>query len=378
MKDVKITDLTWESYRWPRDEPVWSGAPHFFGGERNLLSHIGLTVAKVHTDAGLVGIGVGLGGLPARDISERFRFKEKLAGHNPLNTERLWHELWVPRWYGRRGLETLIMSIIDIAVWDLAGKVLEQPVYRLLGGYKEKIPTYSTGGYYAKNKGVRGLQAEAEKVAADGFRSFKMRVGGLPLSEDVARVKAVRDVVGDDFELKLDASNSWTGKSFEAIRFAHEVEHLKPYWLEEPVAPDDYAGHAIIGERTRIPVATGENEYTCFGFRDLITLGKPAIIMPDPMIGGGITQLKKVMALAEAHDVAVSLHGNQEINVHIGAAFPNVLSIEFFDQHINPLWGQDLTNTLRLNSDGTVSPSDRPGLGFELNMDVLEKYRVSI
>ncbi|MCL5025774.1 MAG: mandelate racemase/muconate lactonizing enzyme family protein [Chloroflexi bacterium] len=363
---MKIADLTWESYVWPRPKPLWS--------TKYMLTSTGFTLVKVHTDEGLIGLGIGLPGLPGKQMVERF--KPKVVGQDPFDVERIWSDVWVPRQIGRRGMETRVLSAIDIGIWDLLGKITGQPLYRLLGGYAERVPAYVAGGYYHEGKGLRELAQEAEDSLRIGAKAVKIKIGGAPVEEDVERVRVVRETIGPRVRLLLDASNAFAGRYFEAIRFAGLVEKYDIYWFEEPVAPDDYRGHAIVGEATHIPIATGENEYTRYGFRDLITLGKPAILMPDAQFLGGITEFRKVADLAQAYDLPVSPHGSQDVHVHLGAAVPNGLMVEFYRDNVDPLWGRAFVDTLMLNTDGTLSPPQRPGLGIELNEKVLGPYRV--
>jgi D-arabinonate dehydratase len=142
------------------------------------------------------------------------------------------------------------------------------------------------------------------------------------------------------------------------------------------VAPDDYAGHRKVAAATAIPIATGENEYTRYGFRDLIAHDAAAILNPDAQVLGGITEFMKVVALAQAHDLAIAPHGAQEVHVHLVAAVANGLILEYYRDTVNPLWGTMYQHTLRLNDDGTVSPPEVPGIGIELNEEVLRPYRV--
>jgi D-arabinonate dehydratase len=163
---------------------------------------------------------------------------------------------------------------------------------------------------------------------------------------------------------------------YEAIQLARRIEEYEPFWFEEPVAPDDYEGHRKLAEATTIPIASGENEYTRYGFRDLIAQGSVAILNADAKILGGVTEFMKVAALAQAHDLDIAPHGSQDIHVHLVAAIPNGLILEFYRDTVDPMWGKIYQQTLRLNADGTVSPPDAPGIGVEPNYEVLKPYRV--
>src|SRR5437879_8647621 len=208
-----------------------------------------------------------------------------------------------------------------------------------------------------------------------GARAIKMKVGAVSIREDVERVKAVREAVGPDVKVLIDANCAY--RYYDAIQLAKRVEDFDVYWSEEPVAPDDYEGHRKLAEQTYIPIATGENEYTRYGFRDLIEHNAAAILNADAKVLGGVTEFMKVAALAQAHDLDVAPHGSQDIHVHLVAAISNGLILEFYRDSVDPMWGKIYHHTLRVNSDGTVSPPEVPGHGAEPNYAELEQFRVA-
>jgi L-alanine-DL-glutamate epimerase-like enolase superfamily enzyme len=163
---------------------------------------------------------------------------------------------------------------------------------------------------------------------------------------------------------------------FEAIQIARNIEKYDIYWFEEPVNPDDYEGHRLISQSTMIPIATGENEYTRYGFRDLIERRCVAILQPDALITGGVSEFMKISALAQAHDLPVAPHGNQDIHVHLVSAVSNGLTVEYYRGSTDPMWGKMFKDTLIVD-DGYVSPPNRPGIGIELNDELLEPYRIA-
>jgi L-alanine-DL-glutamate epimerase-like enolase superfamily enzyme len=360
---MRIVDVTRASYRWPRHKPISNG--------KHTYTHAGLGVVRIQTDAGVTGIGIGAAsGIAGVTIDQ---LKPLLIGANPLDHERLWHAMWVPKLIGRRGITTRAISTIDIALWDLKAKVAGMPLFRLLGGYADRVPTYIAGGYYEEGKGLRELAAEMVENVELGARAVKMKVGAVPIAEDVARVKAVRDAVGPDVKVMVDANCAY--RYYQAIQLAKRIEEYDVYWFEEPVAPDDYDGHARLAAQTSIPIATGENEYTRYGFRDLIARGSAAILNADAQVLGGVSEFMKVAALAQAHDLDVAPHGDQNVHVHLVAAISNGLIVEYYRDSVDPMWRKMFRQTLLLNDDGTLSPPDRPGLGVELNDDALEPYR---
>jgi L-alanine-DL-glutamate epimerase-like enolase superfamily enzyme len=361
---MKIVDITTEAYRWPRHKPISNG--------KHTYTHAGLGLVKIETDAGITGIG--LGGTGAIQQATIEHFKPLLLGEDPIDVERLWHEMWVPKLVGRRGLTTRAISAVDIGLWDLRAKVANLPLYKLLGGYRDRVPTYIAGGYYEEGKGLKELAEEMIANVEMGARAIKMKVGALSIREDVERVKVVREAIGPDVKLMVDANCAY--RVYEAIQLARRVEAYDPFWFEEPIAPDDYEGHRRLVEATTVPIATGENEYTRYGFRDLITQGSVAILNADAKILGGVTEFMKVAALAQAYDLDIAPHGSQDIHVHLVAAIANGLILEFYRDTVDPMWGKMYHHTLRLNDDGTVSPPDVPGIGIDPNYEALAPYRV--
>ena len=377
---MKVTDVRMETYRWPRHTPIRNG--------RYVYPTNGLDVVRIDTDEGVSGIGLSgavlesqteEGGasmdaarMVARSILEHL--KQYVIGQDPFDTERIWDEMWQPKLVGRRGITTRVISGIDIGLWDIKAKVAGRPLYKMLGGFADKVPVYVAGGYYEEGKGLEALAAEMQAAVAMGTNAVKMKVGGATINEDVERVRAVREAVGADVKLMVDANCAY--RYYEAIELARKIEQYDVFWLEEPVNPDDYEGHRLISRATSIPVATGENEYTRYGFRDLIQNRCAAIIQPDAMIMGGVTEFMKVAALAQAHDLPIAPHGMQEVHVHLVAAIPNGLTLEFYGGATDPMWGKMFKETLRIE-DGFVRPPDGPGLGIELNDEALAPYRVA-
>lgn len=358
---MKITNVYSQSYRWPKDKPIQNG--------KHIFTHNELHLAVIETDAGITGYGTSY------NVDYVEYLKPFLIGENPLNVERLWEKMWVPKFLGRRSVSTRSISALDIALWDIRSKAADMPLYQLLGGYRDSVPCYIAGGYYADGKGIKELQKEMEEYVSWGIRNVKMKVGVLSMKEDAERVKAVREVIGDEIRLMVDANCAY--RSYEAVEFSRMIEEYHPYWFEEPVMPDDYEGMKIFSEKSRIPLATGENEYTIYGFRDLIDQSKPAILNPDACSMGGITEYLKIAAYAQAHSVAMSPHGQQQVHVHLDCAVPNVVMAEFYPPQYDAKIYDSFQNPLHFNADdGTVSPNQTPGAGLDINYEFLKEYRV--
>ena len=366
---MKITDVIVECYRWPRLKPIRNG--------KYTYTHGGISVVRVETDEGVTGVGLGAGSTNTGVqtlVGLVEGFKPALIGEDPLDVEKIWANMWVPKLMGRRGLSTRVISAIDIALWDLKGKICKLPAYKLLGGYTNKIPTYIAGGYYQEGKGLKELALEMVKNVAMGARAVKMKIGGVSINEDIERVRVVREAVGCEVKLLVDANNAY--RYYEAIEIARKIERYDIFWFEEPVMPDDYRGHAMVAAATPIPIATGENEYTRYGFRDLIEHKAAAILNADAQILGGVTEFMKVAALAAAYDLPVAPHGNQDVHVHLVSAIPNGLIVEYYRDTVDTMWGKSFKDQLMLK-DGYLEPPDRPGFGIELNEEVLRPYKIA-
>ncbi|MEB3419295.1 mandelate racemase/muconate lactonizing enzyme family protein [Salipiger marinus] len=360
-----ITEIITEEYRWPRARPITNGL--------HTYTDVEFALVRVRTDEGIEGIGLGSGGDIWRATIEHL--KPLLIGQDPVNVERLWARMWVPKLIGRRGLTTRAISSIDIGLWDIRAKVANLPLYKLLGGYRDSVPTYIAGGYYEDGKGLKELAAEMEENVRLGARAIKIKVGAVPIAEDVERIRVVRDAIGPEVKLLVDANCAY--RWYDAVQLARRIERYDIFWFEEPVAPDDYAGHRKLANQTIIPIATGENEYTRYGFRDLIAHEAAAIFNADAKILGGVTEFMKVAALAQANDLDIAPHGSQDIHVHLVAAIPNGLILEYYRENFDPMWGEIYRDTLVLNKDGTVSPPNVAGIGVDPNYDVLKQYRVA-
>jgi L-alanine-DL-glutamate epimerase-like enolase superfamily enzyme len=292
----------------------------------------------------------------------------------------------------------LMMAIsgVDIALWDIVGQATKTPLYRLLGAYRDTLTAYASAGFYKADKDADALAEEVGGYAERGFRFVKIKVGRNPdvllnplhdmpaadfatatLEEDIERVRAARGALGRKVNLAIDANNAWTPPV--ALKFMREVESFDIVWLEEPVATEDLAGSAHVAEQLVTPVAGYETETGLAGFRDLITRRAVDIVQPDVIWTGGITESRKVAALAQAYGLPVIPHvfssGLSSIaNAQFIASLPNAGLLEF-DQNPNPLRADLFEDPLVVQQDGTVRLPDRPGLGITLNQATIERYR---
>jgi L-alanine-DL-glutamate epimerase-like enolase superfamily enzyme len=324
-----------------------------------------IVFAEILTDEGLTGRSFGT----RRAAGFGEPLAARLAGQDPLDAARLWHRMFTGwRKPVVKGDAIAAIGAMDNALWDLRGQVTGLPVYRLLGGFRSRVPVYAAGGYYADGKGTAELAAELEGFVAAGYRAVKMKVGGAPLREDIDRVRAAREAIGPDIGLMVDANNAWT--MAEALAFGRAAERYDIAWLEEPCWPDDMRGSADLRDKLDIPVASGENEYTRWGTRDLLEARAVDILQADPQTCGGLTEWVRIAALASAQHVPMAPHGDDYIGAHAVAAVDNGLTVESYAQ-LRP-WQHEFIERFPL-VDGELALPDRPGLGVVVDEAALRR-----
>jgi L-alanine-DL-glutamate epimerase-like enolase superfamily enzyme len=324
----------------------------------------------IHTDEGTIGLGMAPGQRAIREVIHQ-NLSGVLVGQDPFMIEKLWQDMfWRVRGFGRKGVAFQAIAAIDIALWDLKGKVLSQPIYRLLGPAHESVPIYGSGGW--TNYSETELVAEQTGYVERGIPRVKMKVAkdfGRAEREDIERLSAVRDAVGDDVEIYVDANNGYYAK--QAIKMSQIFEQFDVAWFEEPVLADDIPGLAQVSQATTIPVATGEHEYTKYGFRDLLIAGAVDIVQPDVHRVSGITEWMKVAAMADAFNLPVAPHAVSLVHLHCAMATPNLKVVEVLgaEEQSNSVWWTEVPPY----DGGTWSPfADRPGLGLEISPDALK------
>ena len=352
-------------------------------------------LVEIDTDAGLTGLGeakVGVGNLgnyAALVTLIHAELAPLLVGRDPRDVTALWEAIYngTRAHYvqahgrtfpvvGRRGITISALSGIDIALWDLLGKAVGQPVWRLLGGrLRERIPAYASGGWAP----VGGVGRQLRQYVERGHRAVKMRVGLQDRSVDdsAARVREARESLGPEIGLMVDAHGTWSVR--EAQRFARKVADCDLAWLEEPVSPDNVTGQAEVRASTDIAIAAGETEQTRFAFRDLIDARAVDVLQPDVAIAGGITETLRICALAATHGLTVAPHlwGGAVLfasGLHLAVATPCVNTLEF-SRGENPLL-HDLAQEPFDLQDGYVVASERPGLGLTLDRDFVRSITV--
>ncbi len=322
---------------------------------------------------GLTGVGFCLGG-PVVSASIRHWLRPLLEGQDFFATEWLWDRMYRQTLLeGRRGAVLRAISAVDIALWDLKGKATGLPLYRLLGGSRHPVPAYASGGYYAEGKSPTHLAEEVAGYVGQGFRAVKIKVGReRDLKAEAARVAAVRDAIGPDVALFLDANNAWPDAA-TAVRYIRAFEAYGIGWIEEPVMPDNLVQSAAVADHVTVPVATGEIEATRWGFRAVIEARAAQVLQPDAAVCGGVTEWVRIAALAAAFDLPVAPHWFSDLHCHLVAATPNATWVEYFpDTSVLNIWR--LVREPVLARDGLIVPPDRPGHGIELDRDAVERY----
>ena len=332
------------------------------------------------TTGGLEGIGytyTGASGAQACATFVEEVLAPRLVGHGAFSPERVWADLYQETLLlGRRGLGLRALSAVDIALWDLLGKALDAPLYVLLGGFEGRVRAYASGGYYRPGDPIEAVGQEMTHFKDLAFTDFKIKVGGAPLEIDIERVRTAREVIGPTSRLALDANNAWRTPA-EAIRFVRAVERYDPWWIEEPLSPDDIAGHAELTRTLDVPVATGEIHATRWDFQELILARAADLLQPDANVLGGISEWMKVAHTAQSFNLQVAPHWNADVHVHLAGAVSNCLSVEYFalEQdifNIERLWKEPLTP-----KNGLIEIPRKPGLGLAVDPSAIERFKLA-
>jgi len=388
---MKITDVTTIKLTYAMDRPM-ADAIHYMPARPTLL-------VLVQTDGGLTGLGESAaygGSLESMEAVILGELRNAVVGEDPFMVERLWSKMATrSQQRGRRGVLMMAISGIDIALWDIIGQATKTPLYRLLGGYRDTLDVYASAGFYAGDKSVDELANEVGGYVERGFRTVKIKVGRNPdvmlnplhdmnawdyatvgLEEDAERVRAAQGAAGKRARVAIDANNAWTPST--ALRFMDLIGDRDIAWLEEPVATEDLAGSAEVAHMLRTPVAGYETETGLPGFRELISRRAVDIVQPDVIWTGGITETRKVAALAHAYHLPVIPHVFSSAvasiaNMHLIASLPNGGLLEF-DQNPNPLRSDLLEEPLTVDGNGRLRLPDGPGLGVRLSESALQKY----
>ncbi len=297
-----------------------------------------------------------------------------LIGQNSLRVEGLWREMYQEALLqGRAGAVMRALSALDIALWDLNARSVGLPLYQYLGAkVMDKVPAYASGGYYWPGKTPADLAEEMADHVRDGYGAVKMKVGRDSPREEEQRVAAVREAIGHDVRLMLDANNAWPDLP-TALEYMRRLEKYDPYWIEEPFSPDDIDNHVRLAKATRVTVATGEVEAGRWRFKDLLERGASTLLQTDATVCGGITEWRRIVATAASFGVPVSPHAWHDVHVHLVASTGNATYAEFMpDDHIVNF--RRLIDRQLVAKGGHLLLPQTPGLGFDFDVDAVGRY----
>ena len=355
--DLKVTAL--------KVIPVWTGSMNYI-------------FVKLYTNKGVTGVGEGgIRGRAATMIAAIKEHERYIVGKNPLQIEKHWQAMYRwPRWRGGPILNSAV-SAVDIALWDIAGKVLDAPIYQLLGGAaKDKMRLYIHGGsaeavHSAKERGFNAIKT-GPSLAENGVIRQPWDV-----KAEIARLQKMRDAGGKDFDILYDAHTQF--KPEMALEFCTQVEEIRPFFVEEPMLTSDLGKLKWLSDRVKVPLCQGESQFTKFGLQEMIDNHVISYINPDVIHAGGISECKKLAGMAEAHFMDVALHNAQSpvmtlAGLHVNACTTNCVIHEFNQARKYAAWEEDLYGGVKIKySDGFASLPPGPGLGIDIDEKAAKK-----
>ena len=339
-------------------------------------------LVRMKTDDGVEGFGLATRYTDITPLVNVVKggLSDEILGMDALSPERLYEKLFsltfsrkaAENSWGREAL-IRISSAVDIACWDIVGKTANLPLYRLFGGYRNKVPCYVTCAYYRDGKDNVELRDEIQMLVEQGHKAFKGKVGGLSLTEDIARMEIVREMIGPDNDLMIDVNRAWDLKT--AIEGARLLDPLKPVWLEEPVRwTDDRRELKLLSQQTNIPLSGGESEITSYGCRAMIEEQAIQILQFDCTMFGGFTEGRKLAALCELNHVDVAPHHDCFIHAPLVAGTPAGRIVESFtDPERDPLQAELYENPPQI-AEGWLTLNEAPGLGLTLSESAIKKF----
>lgn len=354
----RIESVTLSSVTLPLPNPI-SDAKVFTGRQRP-MTEVAFLFAEIRTEGGFEGVGFSYSkraGGPAQFAHAR-EIAPDLIGEDPNDIARLWTKLvWAGASVGRSGASTQAIAAFDVALWDLKAKRAGLPLAKLLGAHRDSVRCYNTSGGFL-HESVEQVKDNATRTLESGVGGIKIKVGLPDSAEDLRRVRAVREHLGDGVPFMVDANQQWDRAT--AMRVGRRLEEFDLVWIEEPLDAYDAEGHAELARSLDTAIATGEMLTSVAEHYELIRQGAVDILQPDAPRVGGITQFLKLATLAEHRNLGLAPHFAMEIHVHLAAAYPIEPWVEHFDW-LHPLFHERLETR-----DGRMHLSDRPGLGVTL------------
>jgi D-galactarolactone cycloisomerase len=379
---VKVTKVTCHLLQSKVDRPFTSARGWLYTTRSSC-------VVEVETDAGITGWGECYGPAAVNKALIETQYAPRVVGRDPFDVEVVWEDLYNRiKDYGATGFAVTAISGIDIALWDVIGRAVGKPIHKLIGGaHRTEVTAYATGLYFTDmDRLIEEAVEEAEEYAGQGFRAIKMKIGLGDPKLDLARIRAVREAIGPNVRLAVDANHCFTVP--QAIRLGRAMEPLDILWFEEPISPEDRDGYVEVTRALDMAVAGGENEFTRWGFRDTVARKAMDIVQPDVCAAGGISECRKIAALASAHGVECVPHAwgsaiGLAATVQFLAALPDtppalrpMPPMLEFEQTPNPL-RDDLAREPIQQVNGVVRVPDSPGLGIEVDREVLRRFKVA-
>jgi len=379
---VKVTKVTCHLLQSKVDRPFTSARGWLYATRSSC-------VVEVETDAGVTGWGECYGPAAVNKALIETQYAPRVVGRDPFDVEVVWEDLYNRiKDYGAQGFSITALSGIDIALWDIMGRATGLPIHKLIGGaHRKEVQAYATGLYFVDmDRLVEEAVEEALEYKEQGFRAIKMKIGLGDPKLDVRRVRAVREAIGPDVALAVDANHCFTVP--QAIRLGRMLEELDLLWFEEPISPEDHDGYAQVTRALGLAVAGGENDFTRWGFRDVIAKKAMDIVQPDVCAAGGISEMRKIATLASAFGVECVPHAwgsaiGLAATVQFLAALPDqppafrpIPPMLEFEQTPNPL-RDELAREPIVQRRGVVAVPDGPGLGIEVDREVLAHFKVA-
>ena len=360
---MKITDVRTVRVNIPFEKPLCTSIHEFRSA--------GCVLVFIDTDEGITGesyvFSLNLKRLEVFNAMIQ-SYKTEVMGEDPHYTERIWQKIWQGiNFFGHKGVTLFGLSAIDVACWDIKGKAVGKPIYKLVGAVRDQVPVYASGGLWL-SQSVDELVKEAKDFIAQGFRVMKLRIGKPRMEEDLERVRAVRRAIGPDMGLMVDANQAFNVN--QAIRLGRKLEEFNLIWYEEPVAAYDLEGSAQVAAALDVPIASGETDYTRYGIRRMLETKAADVLMPDLARMGGYTDFLKAAHMAEAYEVPVSPHIFSEQSLQILGMIPNGTYLEHMP------WFAPLFREKMEIKNGMIEVPNRPGTGFSFDPEKIEKYRI--
>jgi L-alanine-DL-glutamate epimerase-like enolase superfamily enzyme len=367
---LKITAMETEVLRMPPGKPFMD-AIHRFGAEN------GGVVLRLKTNSNITGwayisFGSELGGPRVIETILQQELKPALIGQDPTLSKKLRADMWKATEYsGTQGPVTFAMAAVDMALWDIVGKMAKMPVFRLLGGYRTSLPTYDMcGWYYDNDDDLSQYKKQIQAALDEGFHAVKIKIGRYTLDDDVKRIRAAQALLGKDHRLMVDANQKFNFT--DALVRGRVYQELGCFWYEEPMMPHEKHEFGALAQALDIRIATGENLYGKYDFLDLLRNGGADVVQPDNRRAGGVSEWMEIGAIADAFNVELASHGGAPTNMHMLLAMPNAIymesgSLKNDTSHVE---------TLRLVNGEIPAPED-PGMGNELRREFIDKHKIS-